>query len=214
MSDTEVTIAAAYRCRDRSCPVVSRGVGSNCVGSNCVAFSRLVYKNCLLCSTAVTCGPGSNVHVMNTVYISVPGHPLWARDVAHSLTETEPSEETEVVILYVFEGDDLASTRANLNVPESNLQYSLDDLATRKSGVKAIESVLEGTPMEPRVRGIEAGDKPGKEIASLAAKDGAKRIYLFSRQRSPAGKAVFGSRPQEVLSHAKCPVVVVPFNGR
>ena len=151
---------------------------------------------------------------MNTVYISVPGHPNWARDVADIALDIEPSEETEVVILYVFEGDDLESTRANLNIPVSEAPYSLDELATRKSGVKAIESALEGTPVVTRVRGIKAGNKPGKEIASLAAKDGADRIYLFSRQRSPAGKAVFGSRPGEVLSHASCPVVVVPFNGR
>ena len=151
---------------------------------------------------------------MNTVYISVPGHPNWARDVADIAFDTEPSEETEVVILYVFEGDDLESTRANLNIPNSEAPYSLDELATRKSGVKAIDSALEDTPMETRVRGITAGKKPGKEIASVAAKGGADRIYLFSRQRSPAGKAVFGSRPGEVLSHASCPVVVVPFNGR
>ena len=52
-----------------------------------------------------------------------------------------------------------------------------------------------------------SADDPGPEIIDLAEEADADLICVAGRQRSPAGKALFGSTSQQVLLEADCPVL-------
>jgi nucleotide-binding universal stress UspA family protein len=53
------------------------------------------------------------------------------------------------------------------------------------------------------------GDRVSDEIVAAAAAVDAKRILVGGRQRTPTGKAVYGSTAQEVMLDATCPVTFV-----
>jgi nucleotide-binding universal stress UspA family protein len=150
---------------------------------------------------------------METVLIPVTSHTGWARDVVTTAAEIESGNDVEAVVVHVFEEGEVESTRSNLDLPAGETA-TLDELATRKSGVLVTMELLEEERIDARVNGVRAENKPGSPIITIAEQEDADRIYLYSRKRSPAGKAVFGSRVQRVLLNASCPVVVVPFGAR
>ncbi|WIV66400.1 universal stress protein [Natrialbaceae archaeon AArc-T1-2] len=150
---------------------------------------------------------------MDTFLVPVTSHPGWARDVATAATEIESPEDAEGIVAHVFEDGEVESTRSNLELPADETA-TLDELAARKSGVSTTVAELEDAGIDARVRGVRAGDEPGDAIVSAAERAGVDRIYLYSRKRSPAGKAVFGSTVQRVLLSASCPVVVLPYGAR
>lgn len=65
---------------------------------------------------------------------------------------------------------------------------------------------VSGFPVD--VRGLVA-DEEGPGIVDLAAELGADRIVIGGQERSPSGKALFGSASQHVLLNADCPVILV-----
>ncbi|ELY46994.1 universal stress protein [Natronorubrum bangense] len=150
---------------------------------------------------------------MDTILLPVTSHTGWARDVAAAAVETEAGTETEAVVMHLFEDGEAETTRSNLDYPVDET-LTLDELATRKRGVSATTDVFEDAGINVQVRGYNGGDEPAGEIVAAAEREGADRIYLYSRKRSPAGKAVFGSTIQKVLLNASCPVVVYPFGAR
>lgn len=146
---------------------------------------------------------------MDTILVPMPSHPDYARDVATAVTEIESTDAVETVVLHVFDDDEIESTRSNLDLRPHEV-VSIDDLAARKAGVAATVTELEAAGIETRAHGIRADGEPGGAIVTAAEREGTDRIYLFSRKRSPTGKAVFGSTVQRVLLNASCPVVVLP----
>ena len=150
---------------------------------------------------------------MDTVLIPVTSHTGWARDVVTTATDIESDNDVGAVVVYVFEDGEVESTRSNLDLPAGETA-TLDELAARKSGVSTTVKVLEAEGFDARIRGVRAEDEPGSAIVGLAERADADRIYVYSRKRTPAGKAVFGSSVQRVLLNASCPVVVLPFGAR
>lgn len=159
----------------------------------------------------IDCGTG--VVDMDTILLPVTSHTGWARDVAAAAAETEAGTETEAVVMHLFEDGEIETTRSNLGYPADE-PLTLDELAARKRGVSVTADILEDAGIDVQIRGHDVGDKPANKIISAAERENADRIYLYSRKRSPAGKAVFGSTIQQVLLNASCPVVVYPFGAR
>lgn len=146
---------------------------------------------------------------MDTVVVPVTHHDRWSRQVASVVAELEDVSDTRAVVAYQFSGD-LESTAEHLDVDKNSAD--IDELAARKSGVGKVVEMLESHGMTCSVRGVEVGEKKGEELLSLMDDEDADRIFMYSRKRSPAGKAVFGSGLQTVLFNSSVPVVVVPPN--
>ncbi|MFA9428348.1 universal stress protein [Natronorubrum sp. A-ect3] len=150
---------------------------------------------------------------MDTILLPVTSHTGWARDLAAAAAETEAGTKTKAIVMHLFEDGEAETTRSNLDYPVDE-PLTLDELATRKRGVSVTTDVLEDAGIDVQVQGHNGGDEPAGEVVATAEREDADRIYLYSRKRSPAGKAVFGSTIQRVLLNASCPVVVYPFSAR
>lgn len=146
---------------------------------------------------------------MDRILLPVTSQPTWASDVAAVARDIESPAETEAIVIHVFTGDEIESTRENLNLrPDEDA--SLDYLAARKAGVSATVKDLARVGMSTRIKGVLAEGEPGSAIIASAEEEDVDRIYLYSRRRSPAGKAMFGSTVQRVLLNADVPVIVLP----
>lgn len=132
-------------------------------------------------------------------------HRPWTERVAETLVEVDGAE-AEVELLYVFSEADRDETVANLDIEE---EPDLDQLARRKDDVKAGIDVFETTGVPYTVRGIEH-ENQAEAVLAVAEDLAIDRIYIYSRRRSPAGKAIFGSALQDVIMGASVPVVVTP----
>ena len=140
------------------------------------------------------------------VLLPARGFPGWVEAVAAVAVDVEPVDALTVVVLHVFDDGEVATTMSNLDVDD----LDVDDLAERKSGVSTAVDWLDEADIDYRVRGVVEQESSAKAILSVADDEDVDRIYMYSRKRSPAGKAVFGSDLQDVLLNATVPVVVTP----
>ncbi|MFC4542456.1 universal stress protein [Halosolutus amylolyticus] len=144
---------------------------------------------------------------MDTILVPVPGHDKWSKETAEVLADIET--DPEVFLLYTFTDEDVSTTSDNLGQsPES---VDLDELASRKSAVRMASRALETAGIETNVVGASGDEDRGDAILSTIDDVDADRAYIFSRKRSPVGKAVFGSAIQDVLFESPVPIVVVPL---
>lgn len=149
---------------------------------------------------------------MDNILVPVTSHVGWARDLARLAIETEAGTETTATVLHVFDDEEVETTRSNLDLPPDE-EVTLDELATRKKGVTVTVDAFQAAGIATEVCGRRADDDPAETIISMADAEPVDRIYLYSRKRSPAGKAVFGSTLQRVLLNTSRPVVVYPPNS-
>ena len=140
------------------------------------------------------------------VLLPAAHHPPWTERVAETVVDVDGAEAT-VQVLYVFDEADRTETEATLGLEDPDVD--LDDLARRKADVSAAVDVLEDAGITHDVRGRVHDDR-AEAILDSSSEDGIDRIYLYSRRRSPAGKAVFGSTLQDVIIGSAIPVVVIP----
>lgn len=142
----------------------------------------------------------------STVLVSVKNHAPWAREVAEVVTSVE-DRDTEAVVLHVFDDAELAAMRTGRDDAET---ASLDDLAAHTSGVDAATDVLLEEGLDVTSHGVRQQDRTADAILDVIDSVAADRVYLYGRQRSPAGKAVFGSTVQQVVLDGAVPVTIVP----
>lgn len=100
--------------------------------------------------------------------------------------------------------EDRGETVPNLDIEG---EPDLDQRARRKGDVKAGIDVLEAAGVPYTVHGIEHADQ-AEVVRSVADDLAIDRIYIYSRRRSPAGKAIFGSALQDAIIGAGVPVMV------
>ncbi|WP_423747002.1 universal stress protein (plasmid) [Haladaptatus sp. SPP-AMP-3] len=143
-----------------------------------------------------------------TILLPLRNYRPWAEAVADA-TATVESGDVTALLLHVFDGDELSSTRENI---DSSGSMTVDDLAARKSGIVAARETLQDAGVSVEVRGLEQAETTADSILTVADEAGVERLYLYGRKRSPTGKAVFGSTLQRILLNATVPVTVVPSN--
>lgn len=144
--------------------------------------------------------------MVDSVLLTAAHHPAWTKAVAHTLAATE-APGTKVHVLYVFDEEERDTAIKNLNL--DGRMVGLDELARRKQDVSTAGAVLDEAGLEYEVDG-RLNDDHGEAILTAARANDVDRIYLYSRRRSPVGKAVFGSALQKVILEATVPVVVTP----
>lgn len=147
---------------------------------------------------------------MTTVLLPASAHPQWAESVADVIADTEASDDLTAVVTHIFDEDEVDSTNENLDIDG---RADVDELARRKSGVDAAVKRLAAADIDTEIRGVEHQDDPAAAIVDVIDQEDADRVYMYSRKRSPAGKAIFGSTLQQVVLNARVPVVVVPSNA-
>jgi len=145
---------------------------------------------------------------MQTVLVPVTSHDRWTRAVADVVADVEDEDETRAAVMYRFSEDELESTAAHLDTTAKSAD--IDELAARKSCVNEAIERLEAAGIECTTHGVETTDTDGEATLSAITDVDADRVYMYSRKRTPAGKAIFGSSLQHVLLNAPVPVVVVP----
>lgn len=82
-----------------------------------------------------------------------------------------------------------------------------DEVARRSRSVRNIATSLDESGIEYEIRGV-VGEK-GDAFVDLANSVGPDLLYVQGKDRSPTGKALFGSTAQKVLLNAPCPVTYV-----
>jgi nucleotide-binding universal stress UspA family protein len=114
----------------------------------------------------------------------------------------------EITLVHTFETAEAANETAERLGLEDG---SAADLARRLDSVREVVRALEASGVGVDVDG-RVGD-PGAAVASVAADLAADRVVVGGHDRSPTGKAVFGSTAQDVLLSAPCPVTFVRPEG-
>lgn len=144
---------------------------------------------------------------LETVLLGVGGRDDARVDaLVDAVRETAAPTDATVVIAHVFDTDSYRDAVEQLLDAEGGT-IDPDELASRMRVTREIVERLErdGIDCEPRA----TTGASGEGIVAIAEEVGADRVVVGGRQRSPAGKAIFGSVAQEVMLDAPCPVTFV-----
>lgn len=135
-----------------------------------------------------------------------PGDEDRVEPLAETTTDVAAPADATVTLAHVFTEEEYDSVRDSLGV-EPGDDVDADAVARRHATVRDLGDDLEEAGVDYEIRG--AVGPHGESIVSLAADTDADLVVVGGRQRSPAGKAVFGSTAQTVLLSAPAPVTFV-----
>ncbi|GAA0449704.1 universal stress protein [Halococcus dombrowskii] len=125
---------------------------------------------------------------------------------AETIDIAGPSGAT-VVLGHVFTESEYERAIDRLGFDPTATEVSPQEVAGRHATVRELAERLEAADVAVAVGG--AIGEHGESIVGLAEESGADMVIVGGRQRSPAGKAVFGSTAQTVMLSAPCPVTFV-----
>lgn len=112
----------------------------------------------------------------------------YADSIADTVAELPGQDELRVTVFYGFTGDPAGTS------------------ATQVPAVRRVTDRLDEVGLDYEVR--DGGGDPAEAILSTARERDVDLIVLGGRKRSPAGKALFGSRTQTVVLNADRPVLI------
>lgn len=115
------------------------------------------------------------------------------------------ADELSVTLLHVYEEIDTPADEAG-TIFIDELNESLDELRDVPPSMELAERRLDDVGIEYDRREL-VGD-PADGVAEVATEIDADCILLGMRQRSPVGKAVFGSVSQTVILESDRPVMI------
>ncbi len=113
----------------------------------------------------------------------------------------------EVILTHVFTDEEFDDVRRQLDVDVASEESTPDAVANRHTTTREISKALSAADVEHTIRGAVGDHADG--IVAVAEEHDAGRVIVGGRNRSPTGKAVFGSIAQEVMLTAPCPVTFV-----
>jgi len=127
---------------------------------------------------------------------------------ANAVIEVADPTGATVVVLHAFEEDGFAAVRERLDDSDA----TPTEAARRQKTVRELTATLGDADVSSEVRGGVGGKSD--VIVSTAEDADADRAFVAGRNRSPTGKAVFGSTAQSVMLTAPCPVTFVRAGSR
>lgn len=132
-----------------------------------------------------------------TVVMPESQNSVWARKTARTVSEMEREHGSEIVLLSVLD-------RATVDDAAK-----VDEYMASRPGIETAKEELADTDLSVSTLGVPSNDRTAGIIEGMEQVN-ADRAYMYGRQRSPAGKAVFGSTLGDVLARSSVPVIVVP----
>lgn len=124
-------------------------------------------------------------------------NPTWARKTARTVSEMEQVHDPKIVLLSVLDPD---------TVDHST---NLADRVSERTAIKAAKAELTEAGLSASTFGVSSSERSDGIIQALEQLD-ADRAYIYSRNRTPVGKAIFGSTLGEVIARSSVPIIVVP----
>jgi nucleotide-binding universal stress UspA family protein len=150
----------------------------------------------------------SVVMALETVLLAVgPGDAERTDRLAEETIDIAGPSGATVVLGHVFTDEEYKATIDRLGFDTMTGEVSPDDVAGRHATIRELIRQFNEAEVKYTVGGA-VGDH-GDSIVGLAEEADADLVIVGGRQRSPAGKAVFGSTAQKAMLSAPCPVTFV-----
>lgn len=130
----------------------------------------------------------------------------------HVASLPDASESVEVAVVHVFNDVEAPPNAAVWEPPRRENPDDEFDSEVSPAGIQRAMNVLDDRDISYDVR-TERGT-PADDIVRIAVEFDADTIYIGGKDRSPAGKLLFGSVSQSVLFSADRPVAVFESPGR
>lgn len=128
---------------------------------------------------------------------------------AKTTADIAGSSGATVALGHVFTENEYAKAAKNLDFDRDS-EVTPDVIARRYLTIRKLSGAMEDAGVTYTEHGrLADGNDVGEGIVDLAEDIGADHIVIGGRERSPAGKAIFGSTVQEVLLTSPCPVTFV-----
>ncbi|PSQ06854.1 universal stress protein [Halobacteriales archaeon QS_6_71_20] len=142
---------------------------------------------------------------MYHVLIAVDDDEGRAADQIEMLRSLPGHEDLRVTVVHVYETVDAPADEAGRSVIES-VNEELPSLRDLPGTVRSVADAAEELGVDAEVT-ERAGD-PAAEVLAEADQRDVDAVLLAGRERSPAGKALFGSVTQRVMLEGNRPVLV------
>lgn len=143
---------------------------------------------------------------LRTILLGVGGRDDSRVDALVDVVKEVASSNTTVIIVHVFDTDSYKETVKQVaNTEDEHIEP--DELAAQMSTTEEITGRLEADSIDYEARATTG--RKGDGVVEIAEEVDADRVIIGGRQRSPAGKALFGSTAQKVMLNAPCPVTFV-----
>lgn len=151
--------------------------------------------------------------VLETILIAVGADDEEHSDrLANAAADVAGPADARVVLGHVFTNDEFADAIKRFGLDRSADELTPGDVAERLDPVRSIADVLEDRGIDHEFRGLLHDSDGG--VVQLAEELDADQVFVGGRRRSPTGKAVFGSRAQDIMLNSPCPVTYVRSDMR
>ena len=149
---------------------------------------------------------------LETIVLAVDGdgdnEELADRLAATAADIADPSN-TRIVLAHVFDDEEYETARNRLNFADDS-EVTPSVIAERTATVRDLGDTLANAGIDVTASGrLTNGASRGQRLSEFADEVDADMVVLGGRDRSPAGKALFGSTAQEVMLESPCPVTFV-----
>lgn len=146
---------------------------------------------------------------LDTILVAVSTERGLATKLAKETAEIAVPADADVLLAHVYTADEYEDTRKRLNL-NSDSEVTPDEIAKRNASAREARTVLEDAGLDVSTYGrvSETGSK-GRQLVAMAEEFDTDMLIIGGRDRTPVGKAVFGSTAQRVMLEAPCPVLFI-----
>ncbi len=143
---------------------------------------------------------------LDTIVVAVSDEAERTESVAQTAIDVAGPAGATVRLVHVFSEGGYETVKDQLEFGPDD-EVTSDTVATRHATIREVGTMLSAAGIEYESHGA-VGDT-SDEVLELAERVDADMLIVGGRGRSAAGKAVFGSTAQKILSNAPCPVTYV-----